>query len=310
MPPAHAMPDERARPSRRSRRRTPTGVQVLGILNVTPDSFSDGGRFSATDVAVARGIELRDQGADYVDVGGESTRPGAQRVPAEEEQRRVIPVVSKLVEAGVRVSVDTMNSATAMAAADAGASIINDVSGGLADPDMYRVVAQMELIYIAMHWRGSPPHGRSILADRPEPAAWAHARGSGDMATYEDVVADVRDELKARVAEMLVWGIKPDRIILDPGIGFAKTAEHNWKLLGHLPELASLGYPVLVGTSRKRFLGSFLPDDAAPDQRDDATAITTALAAASGAWGVRVHDVPSTRLALAIAAAWQNGKTP
>ena len=260
-------------------------TQVMGILNVTPDSFSDGGQFASVEEAIARGIELRDQGAAVVDVGGESTRPGAERVPVAEEIDRVVPVITGLVAARVAVSVDTMNAETAFAAAKAGASVINDVSGGLADPEMYRLVAQTGLHYIAMHWRG-------FSTDMDE------------LAQYDDVVADVRSELKARLAEMIVCGIDPDRVILDPGLGFAKTAEHNWQLLAHLDELAALGHRVLIGASRKRFLQPFGEQ---PAQRDDATAIISALADRAGVWGVRVHDVPTTRRALRIADAMTTG---
>jgi dihydropteroate synthase len=266
-----------------------TVPQVMGVLNVTPDSFSDGGRFASVDAAVTHGVELRDQGADLVDVGGESTRPGAQRVPAGDEQARVMPVVRELVAAGVAVSIDTMNAETALAAAEAGASVINDVSGGLADPEMYRVVAETGLHYVAMHWRGQ-------------------SREMNQLASYDDVVADVREELKARLAEMIVWGIAPEKVILDPGLGFAKTAEHNWSLLGHLEELATLGHPLLIGASRKKFLAPFAAEGAPPAERDDATAVVSALAAQAGAWAVRVHDVPSTRTALAVWAAWENGR--
>lgn len=261
-------------------------TEIVGILNVTPDSFSDGGQFFELDDAVARGVQLRDQGATLVDVGGESTRPGAERVSTEDEQARVIPVIRELVAAGVAVSVDTMNADTAYAAAMAGASVINDVSGGLADAGMYRVVAETGLHYIAMHWRG--------FSDTMDA-----------LAVYGDVVADVRTELKARIAEMTVVGIDPGKVILDPGLGFAKTAEHNWALLAHLDELASLGFPLLVGASRKKFLKPF---GESPDARDEATAIISALSAQAGAWGVRVHDVESTRRALAVQAAWQNGR--
>lgn len=262
---------------------------IMGILNVTPDSFSDGGRFQSLDAAIAHGVGLRDQGADLVDVGGESTRPGAERVPVEQEIARVIPVVRELVAAGVTVSVDTMNAETALAAAGAGAAIINDVSGGLADPGMYRVVAETGLTYVAMHWRG--------------PAAQMDA-----LADYGDVVADVREELKARLAEMVVSGVDLGRVVLDPGIGFAKTAGHNWRLLGHLPELASLGHPILVGVSRKRFLGALLPEGAPATARDLPTAVLSALAAESGVWAVRVHDVASTRVALAAWQAFSDGR--
>jgi dihydropteroate synthase len=265
-----------------------SGPLVMGILNVTPDSFSDGGQFAGFEQAVARGLELRAQGADVVDVGGESTRPGAARVPADEEFGRVIPVIRELVGAGVTVSVDTMNAATALAAADAGASMINDVSGGLADPGMYTAVVQTGLSYIATHWRG-------FGADMQQ------------FASYGDVVADVRAELKARLAEMTVTGVDPQKVMLDPGLGFAKTAEHNWRLLAHLDELASLGHPLLIGASRKRFLAQFAADDAPPPARDEASAIVAALAVHAGVWGVRVHDVPSTRVALDVVAAWRNG---
>ncbi len=258
-------------------------THIFGILNVTPDSFSDGGQFDETDAAIARGVELRDAGADLVDVGGESTRPGAERVPAEQEQERVLPVIRGLVAEGVEVSVDTMNASTALAAADAGASVINDVSGGLADPDMYRVIADTKLTYIAMHSRG--------------PSARA--------AVYDDVVADVRAELKSRLAEMIVVGVDLSRVILDPGLGFAKDPEHNWQLLAHLDDLATLGHPILVGASRKRFLSPWGED---PADRDAATAIVNALAAQAGVWGVRVHDVAATKRALEVQAAWQAGR--
>jgi dihydropteroate synthase len=266
-----------------------TGPLVMGILNVTPDSFSDGGQFAGLEQAVARGLELRAQGADVVDVGGESTRPGAVRVPAEEELDRVIPVISELVAAGVTVSVDTMNAATALAAADAGASIINDVSGGLADPAMYTAVVDTGLTYIAMHWRGFSTEMQRL-------------------ASYGDVVADVRNELKARLAEMTVTGVDPQKVVLDPGLGFAKTAEHNWKLLAHLDELASLGHPLLIGASRKSFLAQFAADGAPPPARDEASAIVAALALHAGAWGVRVHDVPATVVAMNVVSAWQSGR--
>jgi len=269
---------------------------VMGILNVTPDSFSDGGAFGGSaaervDQAVARGLELRDQGADVVDVGGESTRPGAARVDVAEELGRVIPVIRELVGAGVSVSIDTMNAETALAAVDAGVEVINDVSGGLADPSMYRAVADTGLTYIASHWRG-------------------FSAAMTELATYDDVVAEVRSELKARLAEMIVSGIDPSRVILDPGLGFAKTAEHNWRLLAHLGELESLGHPVLIGASRKRFLAPFAADGAPASARDDASAVVAALAANSGAWGVRVHDVPSTRVALNVVTAWKNAGQP
>ncbi len=262
---------------------------IFGILNVTPDSFSDGGEYSSFDDAIARGLELSAQGAAFVDVGGESTRPGAERITADEELRRVIPVIRELVASGAEVSVDTMNASTALAAAKAGASVINDVSGGLADAGMYRVVADTGLTYVAMHWGTQG-------ADRHEPA------------DYGDVVIDVRTELRSRLAEMVVSGIDPTKVVLDPGLGFAKTAEHNWQLLARLDELSSLGHRLLVGASRKRFLAPFSPDAAPAADRDAATAVVSALAAQAGAWAVRVHDVAATRVALSVWAAWQQGK--
>ena len=262
--------------------------RIMGILNVTPDSFSDGGQFASADEAIARAVELVEHGADLIDVGGESTRPGAARVSIGDELERVLPVIRGLVERGIGVSIDTMNSVTAAAAIDAGAEIINDVSGGLADPEMYRVVAASGATYIASHWRG-------------------HSTEMNDLAVYDDVVYDVRHELKGRIAELIVWGVNPRRIVIDPGLGFAKTADHNWTLLGHLPALATLGYPILVGTSRKRFLGELLPDDASATDRDAPTAITSALAAQAGAWGVRVHNVAETKAALDVWDRWERG---
>lgn len=259
---------------------------IMGILNVTPDSFSDGGLYDSVAGAITHAVELHEQGADIIDVGGESTRPGAQRITAEQEAERVLPVISAIIARGIPVSIDTMNSRTAMLAADAGVSIINDVSGGHADPEMYRVVAATGLHYIAMHWRGHLNADVSNTSD------------------FDSVVTDVRTELKARIAEMIVWGISPERIILDPGLGFSKTADDNWQLLRHLSELGTLGYPIVVGASRKRFLGELLPQGAPATDRDPATAVISALAAQHGAWGVRVHDVKSTRTALDVWAAW------
>lgn len=252
---------------------------IMGVLNVTPDSFSDGGDFAQQEAAVARAVKMVSAGVDVVDVGGETTRPGAERIPTEVEQKRVLPVIRDLVARGIRVSVDTMNSATALAAAEAGAAIINDVSGGLADPAMRQVAADTGLDFIAMHWRG-------------------HSAVMDDLAVYDDVVRQVRDELEQRVAELIVVGVAPERIIVDPGLGFAKTADQSWLLLAHLRELRSIGCPVLVGASRKRFLSTLLPEGADPKRRDPATAILSALAAEAGAWGVRVHDVAGTRAAL------------
>ncbi|HEY0716257.1 MAG TPA: dihydropteroate synthase [Streptosporangiaceae bacterium] len=276
----------------------------MGVVNVTPDSFSDGGAWLGTDDAVAHGMELAAQGADIIDVGGESTRPGAQRIPAEEEIRRVLPVITELARAGVPVSVDTMRAAVAELALESGARLVNDVSGGLADPQMSRLVAKAAVPYVVMHWRG-PSHDMN------------------SRAVYTDVVAEVRDELRRRVDAVVAEGVDPSLIILDPGLGFSKLNEHNWRVLASLPEIARLGpdpagplrsFPVLVGASRKRFLGRLL---AAPDGTprpfagsDDATVATTALAAAAGAWCVRVHQVPANADAVRVAAAWQAAGAP
>ena len=254
----------------------PDRLVVIGVLNVTPDSFSDGGRFTSLDDAVAHGCRLADDGADLVDVGGESTRPGADRVDAAEEERRVIPVIEALVANGVRVSIDTYRAVVAERALAAGASVVNDVSGGLGDPDMAAVVRTAGCPWILMHWRG-------------------HSRRMQDLAHYVDVVDDVRRELVERVEAANQAGISADRIVIDPGLGFAKTAEHNWALLAHLDVVVGLGLPVLIGASRKSFLGRVLADPAgAPrpvDEREAATVALTAYAAAQGVWGVRVHDV-------------------
>jgi dihydropteroate synthase len=253
--------------------------RIMGIVNVTPDSFSDGGRFEHVDAAVEHGTGLALAGAQLIDVGGESTRPGADRLPVEEEQRRVLPVIEALVERGIPVSVDTMNASTALAAAELGVVMINDVSGGLADEGMARVASETGLHFVAMHWRG-------------------HSAGMQDNAVYSNVLRDVRNELKQRVAELIVNGVRPDRIILDPGIGFAKTGEQNWQLLANIPALNTIGYPVLIGASRKRFLAKLLDTDAPPTERDTATATVSALAAQAGVWGVRVHNVAATKAAL------------
>lgn len=265
---------------------------VIGIINVTPDSFSDGGRYLDRDDAIAHGLALRAQGADLVDVGGESTRPGAARVDAATEIARVVPVLRELTASGVPCSVDTTRAAVAEAALEAGAIIVNDVSGGLADPAMASTIARCRVPWILMHWRG-------------------HSDMMDQLAHYSDVVAEVRDELVARVDAAVLAGVDPDALVLDPGLGFAKTAEHNWFLLSHLDVLTDLGFPVLVGASRKRFLGSLLAgaggQDRRCDGRDVATAAVSALAAAAGAWGVRVHDVAGSRDAIAVATAWQAG---
>ncbi|MCO1613692.1 dihydropteroate synthase [Micromonospora sp. CPM1] len=258
---------------------------VMGVLNVTPDSFSDGGRYADLDAAVAHGVRLRSDGADLIDVGGESTRPGADRVDAETETARVLPVVRELSAAGIRVSIDTSRARVAEAVLAAGAYVVNDVSGGLADPDMARVVRDAGCPWVLMHWRG-------------------HSRGMRELATYTDVVAEVRDELSRRVDAALAAGVAADRIIVDPGLGFAKTAAHNWALSARLPELVDLGFPVLFGASRKSYLGRLLADPAGESRptagREAATVATSVLAVAAGAWGVRVHDVRATADALAV----------
>lgn len=266
----------------------PGRCAVMGVLNVTPDSFSDGGRYLHLDDALSHGIEMWTDGADLVDVGGESTRPGAERVAPEVEIARVLPVVRGLSAAGVAVSVDTTRAQVAEAALGAGAVIVNDVSGGLADPDMARVVANAGVPWILMHWRG-------------------YSKDMDSLATYDDVVVDVRDELSARADAALAAGVPAEALVLDPGLGFAKRAEHNWQLLRRLDVLQELGFPVLVGASRKRFLGSLLADKEGvsrpPDGREEATAAISALVAAAGAWGVRVHDVRRSLDAVKVAEA-------
>jgi len=266
---------------------------VMGVVNVTPDSFSDGGRWFGADAAVKHGLDLVAQGADIVDVGGESTRPGAQRVSEEEELRRIGPVVTELVKAGVPVSIDTMRAAVAAFAVQAGATLVNDVSGGLADPDLPRLVAAAGAGYVVVHWRG-------------------HSQDMYSRAVYADLVGEVRDELSRRIEAVVAAGVDPERIVVDPGLGFGKRPEHNWPLLTHLADIARLGgrtFPVLVGASRKRFLGLLL---AGPDgtprpfgECDGATVAISALAATAGAWCVRVHEVPANADAVRVAAAWR-----
>ncbi|HEY0187111.1 MAG TPA: dihydropteroate synthase [Cellulomonas sp.] len=269
--------------------REPGRTLVMGVVNVTPDSFSDGGQWFAPDAAVAHGLELLADGADLLDVGGESTRPGAARVPLAEELDRVLPVIAALADAGAVVSVDTTRAQVAAAAVAAGATVVNDVSGGLADPGIRDVVAQTGAQYVAMHWRG-------------------HADVMDSLATYDDVVTDVRRELADRVVELHAAGVQDHQIVLDPGLGFSKPGSANWPLLARLPELVADGYPVLVGASRKRFLGHLLagPDGVPvpPDRRDAATAAISALAAAAGAWCVRVHAVRGSADAVRVASAW------
>lgn len=266
---------------------------VMGVVNVTPDSFSDGGRWATTELAVAHGRQLIAQGADLLDVGGESTRPGARRVDPAEEQNRVLPVIRELAATGVAVSVDTIHAATAAAAIEAGAIIVNDVSGGLADPEMAGVLAEAGVVYVCQHWRGDP-------------------RTMDGLTDYEgDVLAGVEAELRRRLDGLADAGLADEQIVIDPGLGFAKTHEQSWRLLAATARLREdLRRPVLIGASRKRFLALALPDDVAADPlaRDAATAATTALAAAAGAWAVRVHEVPASRDAVRTASLWKEAR--
>jgi dihydropteroate synthase len=261
----------------------------MGVVNVTPDSFSDGGLWLEPDAAVGHGMAQLAAGADIVDVGGESTRPGAARPPVSEELRRVLPVVEALSAAGAVVSVDTMRADVAVAAVEAGAAAVNDVSGGQADAAMLPAVAELGVPFVLMHWRG-------------------HSRDMQARATYGDLVAEVRSELVSSVEAAVSAGIDPNRIAIDPGLGFAKTGEHNWTLLRRLDELHDLGLPILVGASRKAFLGTLLADqDGNPRpalERDDASAAAATLAALAGAWCVRVHDVRRSRDAVLVASRW------
>ncbi|KAF0647803.1 dihydropteroate synthase [Streptomyces fradiae ATCC 10745 = DSM 40063] len=260
----------------------------MGVVNVTPDSFSDGGRWFDTTAAVKHGLELVAQGADLVDVGGESTRPGATRVDEEEELRRVVPVVRGLASEGVVVSVDTMRASVARRAVEAGAVLVNDVSGGLADPGMVPAVAAAGVPFVVMHWRGFSERMNSL-------------------AVYDDVVAEVVAELRARVEAVVAGGVAPERIVVDPGLGFAKQAEHDLALVAHLDALRSLGRPLLVAASRKRFLGRVLAGEGHTPpparERDAATAAVSAIAAHEGAWAVRVHAVRATADAVRVARA-------
>ena len=262
---------------------------VMGVLNVTPDSFSDGGLWFEPQQAIEHGLAMLEAGADLVDVGGESTRPGAERPPVEEELRRVLPVVRALAEAGATVSLDTMRAEVVEAALASGARMVNDVSGGLADPRMLDVAAGADVPFVVMHWRG-------------------HSADMQRRAQYDDVVAEVVDELRGRIEAALAAGIKPEHVVVDPGRGFAKTGEHNWTLLSRLEDLLALGHPVLVAASRKRFLGNLLAaaggSPRAPLGRDDATTAVTALAAAAGAWCVRVHDVAPNADAVRVVSRW------
>ena len=266
---------------------------IMGIVNVTPDSFSDGGRYADADTAIAHGLWLRAEGANLLDVGGESTRPGAERVAPRVEQERVLPVVRALAEAGAVVSIDTMNASTALAAVEAGARYVNDVSGGLADSDLLAAVATTNADLVLGHWRG--------------PSADMYAR-----AEYADVAQEVLRELTDRVAAAAAAGIPPSRLVVDPGIGFGKKSAQNWDVLRALPRVVGLGHRVLVGTSRKRFLAEALGTPGTADdpsvtesRRDLATAVTSVLAAQAGAWAVRVHDVVATRDALRVSEMWR-----
>ena len=261
---------------------------IMGVVNVTPDSFSDGGRYVDAEAAVAHGLLLSAQGADILDIGGESTRPGAERVAPDVEQERVLPVVRALSDAGVVVSIDTMNASTAALAVEAGARIVNDVSGGMADPGMLAAIAPTDADVVLQHWRG---HSADMYA----------------RAVYDDVVAEVTRELTARMEAAAQAGIDPARIIVDPGIGFGKRGEQNWQTLRGLDRFVGIGQRVLIGTSRKRFLADALaadPADASEARRDLATAVTSVLAAQAGVWAVRVHDVGATRDALVVAERW------
>ena len=254
---------------------------VMGILNITPDSFADGGKHYNFESAIARAKEMIDEGVDIIDVGGESTRPGADRVSEEVEKERVIPVITELVELGATVSIDTMRASTAEAAIGMGATYVNDVSGGLADPAMGKLLSRNPSVqYILMHWRG-------------------HSKNMTDAATYDDVVSEVKTELDDRVIAMLKEGVSAEQIILDPGIGFAKLPIHNWEILKGIDRLSLLGYPLLIGASRKRFLGELL-GASSPDDREAATIALTTILAQRETWGVRTHSVKPHRDAIAV----------
>ena len=253
----------------------------MGILNITPDSFADGGKHFDFESAILRAKEMLAEGVDIIDVGGESTRPGAERVPEELERERVIPVITELVELGATVSVDTMRAATAEAAIGMGATYVNDVSGGLADPAMGKLLARNPNVnYILMHWRG-------------------HSKNMNDLAKYENVVSEVKEELDNRVIELLKSGVNEEQIILDPGIGFAKLPIHNWDVLKGIDRISMLGYPILIGASRKRFLGDLLGANS-PDDRESASIALTTLLAQREIWGVRTHSVKAHRDAIAV----------
>jgi len=257
---------------------------VMGVLNVTPDSFSDGGRFNDADLAIKHALQMIADGADIIDIGGESTRPGSERISVQEELDRVLPVISALADSGAAISIDTMRVDVARAAVDAGACMVNDVSGGKADPEMLSYVATLNTPYILMHWRG-PSNIMNTLTD------------------YVDVVADVTAEISQQVDVAVSAGIARERIAIDPGIGFAKTVDQNWPILKHLDVLEGLGLPILMGASRKKFLGELLAKDGVVrdlDDRENATTAISTLMAARGLWAVRVHDVKSSSDAIAV----------
>jgi len=266
----------------------------MGVLNVTDDSFSDGGRYLDADNAVAHGLALVAEGADIIDVGGESTRPGAARIDPRVETSRVVPVVKGLAAEGVTVSIDTMHADVARAALQSGARIVNDVSGGRADPAMAPLLADAGVRWVLMHWR-------SVGSEQPHQAP-----------PYRDVVAEVLAELLAGVDAAVAAGVDPAKLVIDPGLGFAKTGQHNWALLHALPQFVATGIPVLLGASRKRFLGTLLAENDGvprpPDGRETATAVISALAALYGAWGVRVHDARATVDALKVVGAWTEAR--
>ena len=257
---------------------------VMGVLNVTPDSFSDGGRFDNTEIAISHALQMIEDGADIIDIGGESTRPGSERISVQVELDRVLPVIAGLVDSGVAISIDTMRAEVARAAIEAGACMINDVSGGKSDPEMLSYVSTLTVPYILMHWRG-PSNIMNTLTE------------------YSDVVADVTAEISKQVDVAVAAGIARKRIAVDPGIGFAKTVDQNWPILKHLDVLEGLGLPILMGASRKRFLGELLAKDGVvrdSDERESATTAISTLMAARGLWAVRVHDVKPTRDAIAV----------
>ena len=292
-PATSPLPVLRARKSMASFDTLPAGrTVVMGILNCTPDSFSDGGEYDSTETAIAHGLRMFYGGADIIDVGGESTRPGAAEVDELEEQRRILPVISTLAKAGALISVDTRHASTAALALDAGAGLINDVSGANVHPDMIALVAQRQVPYVLMHSRGN-------------------SRSMDSLTQYTDVVADVIRELGEVREKFYAAGVLPEKLILDPGIGFSKNAEQNWELLANLQQVAEMGNRILVGTSRKRFLGSLLASGgkaALPKDRDDASSATTALLGMQGIWGVRVHDVEASLAAAKVAARLILGK--